>query len=133
MDLWEQLAQGRCHRLRIDRRPHHFGQEGMKDHMIFVVKKNDLTSVVGQLLAQTLGTFCPSKPAPHNNDACLSHTITLHPCCRHRQDKCDGQYWALSMRCPAMARQREDNFLPFSKTAFPTSSRTRARAARSSR
>jgi hypothetical protein len=49
----------------------------MKDHMIFMVKKNNFTSVVRQLLMQTLRTFCPSKPAPHNNDACLSHTSTL--------------------------------------------------------
>ena len=45
LDPWQHLAEWRSHRLRIDRSTSNFGQERMKDHMVFMVKKNDLTSV----------------------------------------------------------------------------------------
>jgi hypothetical protein len=105
MDPWEQLAQGCCHRLRIDRRPHHFGQEGMKDQMIFMVEKYDLTSVAGRLLTQALGTFCPGKPAPHNHDACLRHPRTLPPFCRYRQDEGGSQHWTIFIPCLMITQQ----------------------------
>jgi hypothetical protein len=105
MHPWEQLAQGRCHRLWIDRRPHHFGQQGMKDQMIFMVEKYDLTSVAGQLPTQALGTFCPGKSAPHNHNACLRHTHPLPPSCRYRQHQGGGQPWTMFIPCLVITQQ----------------------------
>ena len=38
MDGWQELAQGRCHRIRVDRGPRHFGQQRMKHHVVVRVE-----------------------------------------------------------------------------------------------
>ncbi len=77
VDGWQHLAQRGGHGIRVDRSTGDFRQQRVKDHMIFTIEQNDLTSLGRKVFTQSFGTFRARKTASNDNQTRRCHKPQL--------------------------------------------------------
>ena len=73
VDLREKLPQRRGDRVGIDRRPRHFRQQGVEDHVILAIEENDVPCRLRQAGAQAPGALDPAESSADDDDSAWLH------------------------------------------------------------